>query len=258
MQQPENKHISIVMSFFLILGLPLLNACSSDAMIITALAIGPRFPSEERIPPEVELNHLIRATEVDRMVIDPIYRNKQCPLVQAIRYGTAEQFREIIKLGADLNRCDGGADKLFYELLDAADLQRSGRSQYKYNIKLEEGFLEVFQEFKMRPIDAQKFLTEAARLRSVYGITYAIIDLRANPNHINEKTGETPLRSALEGLYLHSDQTIKTIEALVKLGADPETGATPSKSALAFARNINNPNLKARVENSMLQKNDGQ
>lgn len=188
------------------------------------------------------------------MVIDPVYRTKQCMLAQALRYGTAEQFREILKIGADPKRCDGGVDKLFYDVISIAHQHRNGITQGKPNPQLDKDFLDVLREFKIRPNNVQNFLSDAARLQSIYGIAYAIKELGANPNHINDKTGDTALRLALEDLYRHKDQTVKTIEILVKLGADPEAGISPGRSALSIVQNIKDQNLKARIESAMLQK----
>lgn len=209
------------------------------------------------VDPKVELQNLGRESDPNRWVDQA--RNRRCVLMLAIEYGTAEQFRELLKNGAIPKRCDGGPDRLLDALLYRAAVQRVGFVDGIRNLRLDTEFLEVFREYQVRPVNVQRFLSEAARRQSVAGVVYAVKDLGAEPNYVSDEYGNTPLHWALKPDGPATDRSIEVVDALIRLGADPEYGVSPDKSALSWARTAFS-NREAtrefwpRLEKVMLQK----
>jgi ankyrin repeat protein len=172
-------------------------------------------------------------------------------LMHAATYGTAPAIRELLKNGADPKRCDGGTDRLLDSVLYRASYERfMGNS----NTQLDGDVIEVFREFKIRPADAQRFLSQAVRNQSIAGIVYAVKDLGADVNHVGEY-GNTPLYSAFKAGGGFTERKIAVIDALVKMGADPGAGSSAGNSLLAWARtNLSEQEFWPRLEAAMLQK----
>lgn len=174
----------------------LLSACGAGSFVAATYVAG-SMTSSERIDPQIELRDLSRESDPDRWVYHPQTGVRRCMLMHAVEYGTAEQFRELLKNGANPKRCDGGPDRLLDALLSRAAVQRVGFVDGNRNLQLDAEFLEVFRERKIRPANTQRFLSEAQSRGSVAGINFAINDLDANPNLINAPIGEKASSSTI-------------------------------------------------------------
>jgi len=170
-----------IMRLTLVFSTVLLGACGAGSFVAATYVAG-SMTSSERINPQIELQDLSKESDPDRWVHHPETRIRRCMLMHAVEYGTAEQFRELLKNGANPKRCKGGPDILFDALLTRAAVQRVGFVDGNRNLQLDAEFLEVFREYKIRPANIQRFLSEAQSRGSVTGINYAINDLGANPN----------------------------------------------------------------------------